>query len=60
MINPLAMGSPAPDFTLPGIDGKTYSLATFKSSRVLVLIFTAALFPRVTADLLQSAWRKAS
>ncbi len=27
---------------------------------VLVLIFTAALFPRVTASLLQSAWRKAS
>ena len=26
----------------------------------LVLMFTAALFPRVTADLLQSQWRKAS
>jgi uncharacterized membrane protein YccC len=26
----------------------------------LVVIFTAALFPRATGDLLQSAWRKAS
>src|ERR1700761_2602982 len=41
----LTIGSPAPDFHLPGIDGKTYSLATFKSSKVLVVIFTAVHCP---------------
>ena len=42
---PLAIGSPAPDFSLPGIDGKTYSLASFKDSRALVVIFTAVHCP---------------
>lgn len=35
----LATGSPAPDFNLPGIDGKTYSLQSFKDARVLVVVF---------------------
>jgi peroxiredoxin len=42
---PLALGAPAPDFTLQGIDGKTYSLASFKDHRVLVVIFTAVHCP---------------
>lgn len=42
---PLAIGSPAPDFELPGIDGKTYSLASFKDRKVLVVIFTAVHCP---------------
>ncbi len=42
---PLAIGSPAPDFHLPGIDGKTYSLDSFKSSKVLAVIFTAVHCP---------------
>jgi peroxiredoxin len=42
---PLAIGSPAPDFSLPGIDGKTYSLDSFKSSKVLAVIFTAVHCP---------------
>ena len=42
---PLAIGSPAPDFKLPGIDGKTYSLASFKGSKALVVIFTAVHCP---------------
>lgn len=33
-------GSPIPDFKLPGIDGKTWSLADFKDSKAIVLIFT--------------------
>ncbi len=42
---PLAIGSPAPEFSLPGIDGKTYSLSTFKDSKALVVIFTAVHCP---------------
>ncbi len=37
---PLAIGSPAPDFSLPGVDGKTHSLAEYASSRVLAVVFT--------------------
>jgi thiol-disulfide isomerase/thioredoxin len=35
----LKIGQPAPDFILPGIDGRTYSLNDFKSD-ILVIIFT--------------------
>ncbi|KPK82697.1 MAG: redoxin, partial [Bacteroides sp. SM23_62_1] len=35
----LEIGATAPDFSLPGIDGKTYTLADFKSN-ILVIIFT--------------------
>lgn len=36
----LQPGSNAPDFTLPGIDGKTHSLADYASSPALVIVFT--------------------
>jgi peroxiredoxin len=49
---PLAIDSPAPDFSLPGIDGKTYSLGSFKDSKVLVVIFTAVHCP--TAEVYES------
>ena len=42
---PLAIGSAAPDFSLPGVDGKTYSLASFKASKVLAVVFTAVHCP---------------
>jgi thiol-disulfide isomerase/thioredoxin len=35
----LAIGSPAPDFSLPGIDGNTYTLQSFKDAKVLVVVF---------------------
>jgi peroxiredoxin len=38
----LQVGDAAPDFTLPGSDGKTYHLAEFKGKRVVVL----AWFPK--------------
>lgn len=36
----LPLGSPAPNFALPGVDGKTYKLSDYASSCVLVVIFT--------------------
>jgi peroxiredoxin len=36
----LAIGSQAPEFSLPGTDGKTYGLATFKDAAALCVIFT--------------------
>jgi len=53
---PLAIGSPAPDFSLPGVDGKTYTLASFKSAKVLVVIFTAVHCP--TAEIYEQRVRK--
>lgn len=35
----LATGASAPDFSLLGIDGKTYTLASFKDAQVLVIVF---------------------
>jgi thiol-disulfide isomerase/thioredoxin len=35
----LAIGSDAPDFSLPGIDGKTYTLQSFKNAKVLAIVF---------------------
>ena len=36
----LALGASAPDFSLPGVDGKIHTLNEYKSSRVLVVVFT--------------------
>lgn len=35
----LAIGSPAPGFELPGVDGKTHRLADYASSPILVIVF---------------------
>src|SRR3954470_9605510 len=35
----LAIGDAAPDFKLPGIDGRTYTLADFKDAPVLMVVF---------------------
>ena len=35
----LATGSAAPYFSLPGIDGKTYTLQSFKDAKVLAVVF---------------------
>ncbi len=36
----LAIGSPAPNFSLPGVDGKMHSLPDYASSPILVVVFT--------------------
>ena len=36
----LSLGSPAPDFSLPGVDGKMHRLADYASSPVLAIVFT--------------------
>jgi thiol-disulfide isomerase/thioredoxin len=45
----LPLGSPAPDFKLPGVDGKTYSLKDFEKSSILVVIFTCNHCPTAQA-----------
>lgn len=46
---PLPIGSAAPDFHLPGVDGKAYSLASFSDAKVLVVIFTCNHCPTAQA-----------
>lgn len=45
----LAIGSKAPDFQLPGVDGKTYSLASFSKARILAVVFTCNHCPTAQA-----------
>lgn len=37
--NMLALGTPAPDFALPGTDGNTYSLSGFAQGKLLLVAF---------------------
>ncbi len=52
----LALGSPAPDFNLPGIDGKTHRLAEYSGAKVLAVVFTCNHCP--TAQLYESRIKK--
>lgn len=52
----LAIGSPAPDFSLLGIDGKTHKLGDYKDSQVLAIIFTCNHCP--TAQLYETRIKK--
>jgi peroxiredoxin len=36
----LALGSPAPNFALPGVDGKVHKLSDYADSKILVVVFT--------------------
>ena len=45
----LEIGSLAPDFSLPGVDGKTYSLDTFRDAQILVVVFTCNHCPTAQA-----------
>ena len=48
-IKTLEIGETAPDFNLPGIDGKDYSLKDFKEADLLVIIFTCNHCPTAQA-----------
>ncbi len=45
----LAIGSKAPDFKLPGVDGKTYTLGSFKDAKILAIVFTCNHCPTAQA-----------
>ncbi|WP_128548012.1 redoxin family protein [Larkinella soli] len=45
----LEIGATAPDFSLPGIDGKTYSLKSFADKPVLAVIFSCNHCPTAQA-----------
>ncbi|HTL53496.1 MAG TPA: redoxin family protein, partial [Planctomycetota bacterium] len=42
-----SIGASAPDFKLPGVDGKNYSLSDFKAAKLLVVVFTCNHCPYV-------------
>jgi thiol-disulfide isomerase/thioredoxin len=52
----LAIGSAAPDFALPGIDGKIHRLSDYASAKVLAIVFTCNHCP--TAQLYEPRIKK--
>lgn len=46
----LQIGQAAPDFNLPGVDGKQYSLASFKQAKILVVFFSCNHCPYVVGS----------
>ena len=48
-VRTLPIGAAAPDFKLPGVDGREYSLDDFARAKVLVLIFTCNHCPTAQA-----------
>lgn len=45
----LKIGSPAPSFSLPGVDGERYSLESFRNAEILVIVFTCNHCPTAQA-----------
>ncbi len=48
-VKPLAIGTKAPDFKLPDVSGKFYTLEDFKDAKVLVMLFTCNHCPTAQA-----------
>ena len=46
----LSIGQPPPDFDLPGVDGKRYSLKDYADCRALVVVFSCNHCPYVTGS----------
>src|SRR2546428_4525010 len=39
-VTTLPLGAPAPDFKLPGVDGRKHALKNFARAKILVVVFT--------------------
>jgi thiol-disulfide isomerase/thioredoxin len=52
----LAIGSQAPDFSLPGIDGKVHTLSEYKDARILAVMFICNHCP--TSQLYEGRMKK--
>ncbi|HEY4259179.1 MAG TPA: redoxin domain-containing protein, partial [Schlesneria sp.] len=48
-VRALAIGDPAPDFQLEGVDGEKYSLKNFKDAKLLLVVFTCNHCPTAQA-----------
>lgn len=48
-VKPLDIGSPAPDFNLPGVDGRRHALHDYDKAKVLVIVFTCNHCPTAQA-----------
>ena len=48
-VKTLEIGATAPDFKLPGVDGKWHSLADFKAAKALAIVFTCNHCPTAQA-----------
>jgi len=48
-IKTLEIGAKAPDFALPGVDGKMHKLSEYKEAKVLVIVFTCNHCPTAQA-----------
>lgn len=48
-VKTLDLGAAAPEFRLPGVDGKWYTLADFKDAKALVVLFTCNHCPTAQA-----------
>jgi peroxiredoxin len=48
-VQTLPLGAAAPDFKLPGVDGREYSLRDFAAAKVLVVVFTCNHCPTAQA-----------
>jgi peroxiredoxin len=46
----MPVGTPAPPFSLPGVDGKTHSLGSFADAELLVVVFTCNHCPYAQAS----------
>jgi thiol-disulfide isomerase/thioredoxin len=46
---PMKLGTPAPDFNLPGVDGRNYSLSDFARAKLLAIVFTCNHCPTAQA-----------
>jgi peroxiredoxin len=46
----LELGRTAPDFDLPGVDGKRHSLASFAGAKALIVVFSCNHCPYVTGS----------